>query len=314
MNNLKIYEKNYKKKTAAIMISLVLGMTSTLGLSGCKKQEESDNQVVYTVPKNSRGTSTEVDILTGSAEMHLKETNKKQQEYKYVVDLNKLEDDTYSYYYILGKHTNLSDEELKKTNYKKDYLYSVRSGIFVDNLRTKFTNDLKGEDTISEGWSRGNTTLIVPDSYKWAEKLLLNYYTNADTTIIIDELHGHNGNNYVYYECKIEFPRDIKGEIKVDEEFYEKYGWQRGINKGDTIHYKALYLVVKDELKVIASEQTGIGSDCDNVKKELKGNINEIMMPISELGNDKKSKEFENYDEFRDYIDSEGIAQKKLTK
>ena len=63
MKNLKVYDKNIRKKVGTIVLSIVLGATS-IGLSGCSKEKTEkpvSNEIVYTVEKDDEQLEYEKD-------------------------------------------------------------------------------------------------------------------------------------------------------------------------------------------------------------------------------------------------------------
>ena len=82
----------------------------------------------------------------------------------------------------------------------------------------------------------------------------------------------------------------------------KEYGFPESIKEGDYIHYEGLYLANDGKLELLANKQTGIGSDSDNVKESVKGNLDELLKPISSLKNAKPSEEFKNNYQFDKFV------------
>jgi len=319
MKNINIYEKNLKKKVSLVALSLMLGVSS-LGLTGCKSKTVDNDEVVYAVEKDKymREIDDERRILNINDRRVLSDSNMFQREYQYFVDLNMLDDRIYSSYWW-NDLSGLSDEELAETNYMKEYVYPVRSGVFVDGISTKFRNDKKNDKILESEFSVVNDhfNIIIPDSYKWAEDLILDGEGFADSTIEAHELYGSNGNKYLYYEYNIDFvegiPTGLYERINESGEFSQKYGTQLNISSGESINHKALYICNNDKFIPIYVHQTGLGSECENVQKELKGDISKILIPISQLDN-KESKLFKSDDDFEKFLETEHMQLKKRTK
>lgn len=304
MNNLKIYEKNLKKKVGAIALSIVLGVT-TLGLTGCSKdaKEETKDNVVYTV-EDVIDDYNVLDYHTSYAKI------KKDAVCENYVDLNQLPDCSATSI-MTGDMVGMSEEELANTNYKLDYVYPVRelklsSGGVIENIGTGYTS-------MTTATFRHDRAIIIPDCYKWAENYFGSGFDSYLSTInyTLQELKGINGNYYVNYDFNIEFNEDINvpGGITFDasNEFYQKYGTQKSIKEGDSLNYKALYIMRYDQdnnkiFDLLADEQTGMGSDSENVQLKVKHNYGNVYKNIESLDRNNESKEFSSMDEFEDFI------------
>ena len=306
MNNLKIYEKNLKKKVGAIALSVVLGVT-TLGMTGCTKETKvATSDVVYTVEKTEAQKEYEKCSRIISFKPlvdNIDIVDKDFANYDRVVDLSIISDNLPN---SIETNDDLFEDD---SEYLKDYVYIIRDGGFVNHVfkkdKTKeFLEDGKDYDTFTTATFKGNGNFVLPNPYKWSENKFSPgaSETYADEIIKLEELYGVNGNRYLHYEYIICARKDIT-EFDADKKYIEKYGLPEQIKEGDYIDYEAIYYVNdKNELTLLADKQTGIGSDCDNVKNEVKGNLDEVFKPISALGKDKKSQEFSDSTEFEKFV------------
>lgn len=315
MKNLKLYENNIKKRIGAIVLSVVLGAT-TLGLSGCAKESKDDSkeQVTYTVEDaNKDNYSGSIFDLSPFYASHT--TKDKDAVYENYVDLRELPEGSAT---SMGTSDmlDMTEEELNATNYKIDYVHSVRelnlsSAGLIENIGTEYK--AMGPAT----FRKKRDYLIVPDCYKWAEDCFNEGFNENLSTInySVEELKGINGNIYVNLDFNITFKKDIavpKNYLyNSDTEFCQKYGIQKPIKKGDTLSYQVLHLISSDGIKftknnitfhLLADEQTGMGADSDNVVNGLKHNYNDVYKSISSLGREKEDKTFNNMDEFEDFV------------
>ena len=325
MKNLKLYENNMKKRIGAIVLSVVLGAT-TLGLSGCAKESKDDSkeQVTYTVEDANDNHPSIHDSIFCNTTVYARLTTKdKDAVYENYVDIRELPENSATYMET-SDMLDMTEEELNATNYKIDYVCPVRelnlsSAGLIENIGKKYKSI---GSTIFERESDATfPTCIVPNCYKWAEDLFGKGFNKNLSTInySVEELDGKNGNAYVNYDFNITFNEDIdvpNNDLYLynpNTEFCQKYGMQKDIKKGDTLNYKALYIIrfnsitdryKKENLKfdLLADEQTGMGADSDNVVNGLKHNYNDVYKSISSLGREKEDKTFNNMDEFEDFV------------
>ena len=297
MNNIKLYEKNLKKRVGALALSIALGATS-FGITGCvnDKQNDSKNNIKYTVEE---GNNRPEYIINYSSSLLSRAKSNDDAVYENYVNLS-----------------NLAIDDINDLENDIDYVYPTRSLKLSNSIKDSFGMEYAAFPTGVFKWSRDK---IVPDSYRWAENYFGEEFNNNLSTIkfSIDELKSNNDNYYVNCDLNITFDKDIDipNGIKYldNNNFYETYGMQKPIKKGDKLNYKALYLLDYDEngnkkLILIADEQTGIGSDCDNIKNNVKHNYNDVFKSLSSI--EIESKTFSNEEEFEEYLDNSKSRQR----
>lgn len=306
MKNLKIYDENIRKKVGTIALSFILGVTS-LGFTGCSKEKAEDktsNEIVYTVEKDDEQLEYENDtrILEYSLSQNVDTKDDKIAEYKRYIDLNKLSDLDLTKVNILDINNQQND------NYLIDYVYTARDGGYTNSyMPSEKMKEFMKEDINYDNYSSGlfkGCNRIMPNEYKWAENIFGNGSNREKTEelITIEELYGINGNHYVHYEYTSIAKQKIDAPFEVPQDYIKEYGFPESIKEGDYIHYEGLYVVDNGKLELLADKQTGIGSDNDNVKESLKGNLDDVLKPISSLENAKPSETFENNYQFDKFV------------
>ncbi len=306
MKNMKVYDENLRKKVGTIALSFVLGVTS-LGFTGCSKEKAEDktsNEIVYIVEKDDEQKECEKDtaILTNSLSQNVNIKNEKFAEYDRYVDLNHLSD------LDLDKVNIYEMNNQENDNYLIDYVYTVRDGGYLNTYMPKDTlKQFLKDDVDYDNYTTAtfnNSEMIMPYPYKWAEGIFGNggNREKTDEAITIEELYGINGNHYLYYDYTVVANQKISAPFEVPQEYIKEYGFPEPIKEGDYIHYEGLYLANNGKLELLANKQTGIGSDSENVKKSLKGNLDDVLKPISSLENAKPSEEFEDNYQFDKFV------------
>ena len=162
---------------------------------------------------------------------------------------------------------------------------------------------------------RQNNNIPIPNCYKWEENYFgIGFNENISTIkYSIQELEGIYGNEYVYYDFNITFNDVINvpssKALGLSKEQRNKYGMQKSIKKGDFLNYKAIFIKrVKSDgnyyFELIANSYSGMGEDCNNIKNEIKNNLDKVYKTISTRkdNNDEKSKKFNNKKDLKTYI------------
>ena len=317
MKNLKLYDNNIKKRIGAFTLSLVMGVTG-LGFTRCSKQNDisGSKEITYSVEKDENQIEYEQNsrIINNCLEQFMETDNEKYAEYDRFIDLNKIDDQDKDKVLIY----ELNDQE--NDNYLIDYVYPIREGYFINNL---FPSEKMREFIYADKSYKEMTTktfsdyslLITPYKYKWSEGIFVKGANKAkvDESIRIEELSGLNGNLYLYYEYIAAAKQDIDAPVEQNEKYNETYGFPERIREGDYIKYQALYVVNDNKLELLANNQTGLGSELENVKSSIKGNLNELIKPISSIKG-AESKDFDNSYDFDRYIYGKSYAKIRTRK
>ena len=296
MNNLSVYKDNFRKRAGAIVLTVMVAVTS-FGINDCARHPKHTSNV-YTVKKTEQQIHQEDDCHITKYGRVFGKIDKVDEKYAYydrVVDLNTISD-------------SLPNSIFTDLKNMKDYVYTVREGGFVNHLFVKnktksFMLDDIDYDVYTTAAFRRYGNFILPDAYKWAENIITpgSNEKDIDEVIRLEELSSISGNKYLLYDYVMVARNDISKSF-VNEEYIEQYGMPQSIKEGDFIRYKALFYVNDNNLILLACKQSGIGSNCNNVKDENVGNFEEIIKPISILDQDRKKQKFNNNDEFIKYI------------
>ncbi len=282
MNNLKVYEKNLKNKIGVITLSIILGATS-LGLTGCAKKDTKETKpVTYTVEDANYERKVILNYPMG-IETHA----------------------TVNEDAVIEKYIDYSVIEGEQTS--PELVYPLREIHFT-------SQELGDKDykNMTVATFAHDNNIVIPNCYKWAEGYFGKKFSHSIGTIKydIEELEGVYHNHYLSYEYTIKFKKSINLPTPVtyfeDNEFFEKYGEQKSIQKGDELKYKVLYRIVPTEdnrivLQTIANEFEGMGEDSYNIKEQIKNNYTDAYKNITELGI-TESKEFGTFLEMNSYI------------
>ena len=310
MKNLKVYD-NLKTKAGTVALSLMLGTTS-LGITGCELNDENfESHPLYIVEKADKQLHFEekhnyIKKLAKSGD-HIYVDSFKTANCKYYVDLGILDEDIKSYNRGQAEEKtekSIIDEgyeynkDLKNDGYyKKDFLYQVRHM----NFSTSYDSIQVNKGLIDQEEFLSKCAIVIPDSYKYLLENEAVYKTiggNFKGTLSYTELYSISGTRYFVYETSISAKKDIIVPFSFARDYINEYGIQKRIKKGDKITYKALYEIKPDnKLNLIADQQEGIGSNCENVTEKVKNNFNKIYRPIAEINNDDRSNEYNNTDE-----------------
>ena len=215
------------------------------------------------------------------------------------MDLRQLPDADANYV-TNGSMVGTSLEELENSNFKRDFVYTTRelnitSKYFFENLISRYYS------ASTSSFYNGIDMICIPDCYKWAYNDLKKAKNKRDVYLSIKELEGINGKSYIDYSIKNKFNEDIDSSSYNGNmsQLVKEYGKQKPIKKGDVLEFKALTLLVDrgtnvDET-IIANSKTGMGSNCKNVKENIKDNYNIIIKPIDTLDNAKKNLTFDQF-------------------
>lgn len=288
----------------AIVLSIIICSTS-IGLEGCSNKKEMV-ETTYSV----ENAIEKKDIIEYAPAIASFAKRKKDIEIKYYIDFNQLKD-TPKVAIKTEDMIKMTDEELKKSNYNKDYVYPIRELKLTSESIIKNINS--GYTTMTPRTFRQNNNIPIPNCYKWAENYFgIGFNENISTIkYSVQELEGIYGNEYVYYDFNITFNDVINvpnsKAFGLNEEQRNKYGMQKPIKKGDFLHYKALFIKRLDNegnnyFELLANSYSGMGEDCDNIKNELKSNLDNVYKTISTIKDDKQSKTFNNKNELENYI------------
>ena len=219
----------------------------------------------------------------------------------------------------------MTDEELEKSNYNKDYVYPIRELKLTSENIIKNINS--GYTAMTTRTFRQNNNIPIPNCYKWAENYFgIGFNENISTIkYSIQELEGIYGNEYVYYNFNITFNDVINvpssKALGLSEEQRNKYGMQKPIKKGDFLNYKAIFIKrAKSDgnnyFELIANSYSGMGEDCNNIKNEIKNNLDKVYKTISTIkdNNAEKSKTFNNKKDLETYILNNNNDKAKVKK
>ena len=147
----------------------------------------------------------------------------------------------------------------------------------IDLLRetknTYYTSDLSMEGAnITNLMTKGTfnsfySNLVLPDCYGYVSPT--SYLLN--TSLRYKDFVGFNNNDeYQYVEAKLVVKKDI---IRPDVP-------GKILRKGDEMSSRAFYVKRGNEVYLLAYEQTGVGSDCENVKDKTCGNIDDLLISL----------------------------------
>ena len=270
MKNLKIY----KRITSSVLAFVSLG--SVILFSGCTKKDN-DNNLFISVPKNiAEEYMDEESNLCGMRD--LRQENKTEKKFEYVLDTEE---------------------------YGRELLYINKDR----NYSSEIIKDFTEENTIAKSarFFYDYSSYILPDCYKWTSKKFNNNL--CEYNIKVKEFISNNGRRYLLYETNIEFKRDPNYPTPLI-----LFEGEERIKKGDYINCKRLYredyisdATPNKALTFVAFSQTGMGSNCDNVKNyhidtnqaEL---TDDMLMPLTDANLIENSIMFENDNELNEYV------------
>lgn len=311
---MKDIKRNLKRRAGLFAISTMIGIST---LAGCTKKEAEINMdnVSFYVENFDRSISSHDSVGYVNADIRYNLANYNSAVFTKYIDLSTLPEYTPNTVSTVNNF-NPEEKELLGDSYSTDYVYPL--------TELKATNNQIVAETGYVGFAEGlfrqidAKEMVSPDSYKWAE----DYYrtgrhsNSCCISVKIEELAGVYGNYYVNLEYDVKFLKDVNVPNGVTyvagNSFYETYGIQKPIYEGDTMSYKAIYLVQNNEnntkeYKLVANEQTGLGSDCENVST-IMNNYSEVYKEIG-LTEDGVIK-FDNMQEFKDYIIDQSVEKK----
>ena len=168
-------------------------------------------------------------------------------EYTYIFDPEFIEDETLK--------VKFADENIDLLRETEDTYYTSSlsmEGANITNLMTKGT------------FSSFFNDLVFPDRYSYVSPIS----SSINTSLERKDFIGFNNDVYQYVEAKLEVNKDI---------MRDNY---KALKKGDKMASRALYAKRGNKVYLLAYEQTGVGSDCENVKEKTCGNIDELLVNL----------------------------------
>ena len=273
--------KNYINKS---IIPLTTALIISMVTSGCAKRQNKvidlineedycEDLISLSAPKSFISDliddNTKLNMI--DAKKYFEEINTKYIQYIYALDLSKM-------------NFNNTDDN----NYI-DFLYITNGQTFNSSFKeTMFdSNKIHKPDY----FFNENMHIIIPEDYSYINDIL-----NTDKVIKeikMYELKGFSKNYYFYYETSITFNEDIRYGNSI-------------IHKGDNLTNKSLYIYNNSSMLLIANNQTGLGSDSENVINNIMGNLDDGFLSLKEYGL-TESKYFDTQGNLNSYI-------RKLTK
>ena len=151
---------NIYLKLQAIMLSIIIS-SSSIGLVGCRRNEE-PMELTYTV----ENAVEKKDIIEYEPVIASFAKRKKDIEIKYYIDFNQLKD-TPRVAIKTEDMIKMTDEELEKSNFNKDYVYPIRELKLTSENIIKNINS--GYTAMTTRTFRQNNNIPIPNCYKWAE-------------------------------------------------------------------------------------------------------------------------------------------------
>ena len=281
MKNLKIY----KRITSGVLALVSLG--SVLVFNGCTKDKKNDAVYISVTKSISEEYLDEDSNL--SRIKYLRQENKHDKKFEYILDTE---------------------------DYGKELLYVNKAKNYTSEIIKDFTE----ENTIamSSRFFYDYASYILPDCYKYAsEKFNGNL---CEYNIKVKEFMSNKGRRYLLYETNLEFKREPNYPTPLI-----LFEGQEKIRKGDYINCKRLYredyvsgATPNRALTFVAFSQTGMGSDCDNVKNyHIETNQVEftfdMLIKLSDSGLIENNITFKTDDELNEYIKSL-LDENKLVK
>lgn len=213
-------------------------------------------------------------------------------------------------------------ESSKKNNFGKDQVgfyvsgssdIKIESGMYsyIINKKGFKQNEIECKNTISIAksngvrrygdsslekrscdWYKKNMRIILPDSFNNQKK---DWFNCDDFGCILEyeELQDCLGDVYNIIRTKINLKRDIDNKFQV----------------GDSMSSVAIYY--KNNL--VAYKQTGIGCECNNIKKSIIGNVDESISTLYDYGilNNWKETTIEDICNYQEQLNNEKVYIKK---
>ena len=201
---------------------------------------------------------------------------------------------------------DMSVDELEIRDYTLDYVYPMRelnvtSRSAIECLNDKYTH-------LDPDAFKTNYGIQIPDSHRWASKLFNEGFdpSISDINCTVEELKGVYGTYYINFVYEITFKCDIDVPEKAAKDYFEYFGKQEPIKKGDTLRYKSMNLIYfqngKKESMFFTDKLEGMGTNLGNRTKGAYGNYDDLLISISSLTNNAEDKRFSNPGEFENYV------------
>lgn len=272
MKNLKIY----KRITSGVLSLISLG--SVVAFSSCSKNI-GGNTIYISAPKQTYEEYLDEDSNL-SRFKDLRQENKDKKKYEYVLD------------------TRDFGKELLYVNKDRNYTSDLIKDITEENTIAKTTR-----------FFYDFASYIIPDCYKWTSNKFNGNL--CEYNIKVKEFRSNQGRRYLLFETNVEFKREPNYPTPLI-----LFEGQEKIKKGDYINCKRLYredyisgATPNKALTFVAFSQTGMGSDCDNVKNyHIETNqeefTNNLLMTLEDSNLINDSVTFDDYNELNKYIDT----------
>lgn len=199
-------------------------------------------------------------------------------EYTYIFDPKFIEDEALKVKFI--------DENIDLLRESKDTYYTSNifmEGANITNLMTKGT------------FSSFFNYLVFPDGYSYVSPIS----SSVNTSLERRDFIGLNNDVYQYVEAKLEVKKDI---IRSNS---------KALKKGDKMVSRALYVKKENKVYLLAYEQTGVGSDCENVKEKKCGSIDEVLINLGVIMDTDRDM---TMSEVADFVDNYDNGTSKILK
>ncbi len=188
-----------------------------------------------------------------------------------VVSIN-ITDDTIE---STDEYTYIFNPEFVEDNALKATFIDENIDLLRETENTYYTSSFSMEGaSITNCMSKGTfgsffNNLVFPDEYTYVSPTS----RLIDTSLRCQDFVGFNSDDkYQYVEAKLVVKKDIPSYATSKT---------KQLKKGDEMSSRALYVLRGNEVKLLAYEQTGVGSDCENVKEKTFGNIDNILISLS---------------------------------
>lgn len=218
------------------------------------------------------------------------------EEVGYLVETENLEDYNGLYSYII----DVNGLESKKQDYTSG-LSSIEPKNFAKVIDTKeYGTDFSNEMSSAFYWK--NIIIVWPDCYSLYNNNFYKGTASFDYDLKIETLQEYFGEKYTVVYSSATAKKDLKlgdAYLLTDD--------KKALYKGDNMSSIAIY---KDN-ELIAYKQTGVGSDCKNVKESLKGNVDLALSTVKDSGLLSETKEI-TYDDL--YVQQEELNNQKIKK
>lgn len=141
-------------------------------------------------------------------------------------------------------------------------------------------------------WYKKNMKIILPDSFDNQNKDWFNC-DDFDCGLECEELQDCLGDTYNIIRTKIILKKDIDNKFQTSDSM-----------SSVAIYYKN---------NLVAYKQTGIGSECNNIKKSLIGNVDEAISTLYDYGilSNWKETTIEDICNYQEHLNNEKVYIKK---